>query len=349
MNDFIMTVRAQRDDKTYGGDVAQDAGFLEVLPGATDFSGSDEIKRDDWYSKVIAGAQWTNAQQRPRGDIVFVIHGYNISTASTLERHGLIRRDLEALGFKGIIVSFDWPSEDSAISYWADRHAAKLTAFKLVDEGIMELSRRQTPSCPINIHIICHSTGAFVLREAFDDAEDSALPDASWTVSQIVFMAGDVSATSMSGSDGVAEATYRHCARLTNYSNRFDEALGISDVKRIGTSPRVGRIGLPDDAPAKAVNVDCASYYDLLTTNTAIEAADSPTGLIGVKSHSWFFGNKVIASDLFDTLIGTDRVLPATRIELVPPLTSRFVLQRSTPLPGPLPSPASGPRGRTQP
>jgi esterase/lipase superfamily enzyme len=331
MSDFIMTVRAQRDDKTYRGEVAQDADFREVPLNATDVDASNAINRDDWYAKVIAGAKWENVQHQPRGDIVFVIHGYNVSTASTLTRHQLLRGDLEALGFKGIVVSFDWPMEEGAISYSADRHAAKLTAFRLVDEGIMELSTRQTPSFPINIHIVCHSTGAYVLREAFDDAEDNALPDASWTESQIVFMAGDVSASGMSDSDGIAEATYQHCARLTNYSNRFDEALGISDVKRLGTSPRVGRIGLPGDAPKKAVNVDCANYCNLLTTDSAIEAAESPKGLIGIKSHSWLFGNKVIAGDLFDTLIGTDRVLPPTRIELVPPLTSRLVLQRSGP------------------
>lgn len=334
MDDFIMTVRAQEPNGTYGGDVADDAAFLSVPQGANDFnSGNVVTDTKKWYDDVVDASKWQNQRGEPRGDIVILIHGYNMSTAEVLQRHQLVRRDLEALAFKGVIVSFDWPAQNQAISYWEDRHSAKLTAFKLVDKGIKELSARQTPTCPVNVHLICHSTGAYVLREAFEDAEDSALPDACWTVSQIVFIAGDVSAISMSGSDGIAEATYRHCTRLTNYSNRWDEALGISNVKRIGVAPRVGRIGLPDGAPNKAVNVDCGDYYNILANDKTIQGTDSPTGLVGFKSHSWFFGNKIWARDLFQTLIGTDRVLPGTRRELIPPLTSRFVLQRDVPAP----------------
>jgi hypothetical protein len=135
----------------------------------------------------------------------------------------------------------------------------------------------------------------------------------------------------MSGLDGIAEAIYRHCVRLTNYSSRYDEALGISNVKRLGIAPRVGRVGLPDDAPAKAVNVDCGAYYNLLTTDAGVRATDSPEGIVGFPSHSWYFGNKLFASDLFQTLIGTDRTLAATRAEVTPPLVNRFLLLRPGP------------------
>jgi len=136
-----------------------------------------------------------------------------------------------------------------------------------------------------------------VVREAFEDAEDTQLPDQCWTISELVFIAGDVSADSMSGLDGVAEAIYRHCVRFTNYSSRYDLALGISNVKRLGIAPRVG-IGLP-------LNVDCTDYYGQWSTDNTIQTTDSPNGHFGVESHSWYFGNKVFARDLFEVLIGT--------------------------------------------
>src|SRR4051794_26813419 len=44
-------------------------------------------------------------------------------------------------------------------------------------------------------------------------------------------------------------------------SNPFDEVLQLSNVKRAGFASRVSRVGLPSDAPAKSVNVDCGEYY----------------------------------------------------------------------------------------
>ncbi|MFX1803083.1 alpha/beta hydrolase [Paraburkholderia sp. A1RO-5] len=347
MPDYIMTVRAPEPDGSFGEDVAQDVTFLSVPDGSTDFdTKTPTLISSAWYAQVIHAGSWANANNEARGDILFIVHGYNMSTQEVLQRHNLIKNDLSALGFKGVVVSFDWPTQNQALAYLPDRHAAKETAFRLVDEGIRELSDRQTPTCPINIHILAHSTGAYVVREAFDDAEDTQLPDQCWTVSEIAFIAGDVSSDSMSGSDGIAEAIYRHCVRLTNYSNRYDAALGISNVKRLGVAPRVGRIGLPDDAPAKSLNIDCTDYYNQWSNNDALQKADSPNGHYGLISHSWYFGNKVFASDLFQVLIGTDRVLPDTRHELTPPLTNRFVLQRPDAWPAPgvaAPAPAPGP------
>jgi Alpha/beta hydrolase of unknown function (DUF900) len=172
----------------------------------------------------------------------------------------------------------------------------------------------QTPHCPINIHILAHSTGAYVVREAFDDADDTALKNTAWIISQIMFIAGDVSSASMSNGNPSAESIYNHCVRLTNYSNRNDSVLDISNVKRVGLAPRVGRIGLPPNAPSSAVNVDCSGYYQQLSSDPAVKAADMSGGpLSGVFCHSWYFANMVFARDLFLTLIGTDRISVPTR------------------------------------
>jgi hypothetical protein len=84
--------------------------------------------------------------------------------------------------------------------------------------------------------------------------------------------------------------------RLTNYSNPFDAVLKLSNVKRVGVAPRVGRVGLPESVPDKAVNVDCGRDY------AAHEA--EMDDVLGAKSHSWHFGDPVFTMDLLHTLDG---------------------------------------------
>ena len=311
MKDYLMSVRAVRS-----GEFVADVGptkFLIVPPGQLP-SPSNAISASAWYKAVRADAVWTNDKDESRGDILFILHGYNMSEAEVIQRHRWLRHDLVGQGFKGVVVSFDWPSDDKALAYLPDRHKAKDTAFRLVSDGIAYLSEQQTPTCTINVHVLGHSTGAYVIREAFDDADDSGLPNASWNVSQIIFAAGDVSSGSMSAGNKGAESIYRHCIRLTNYFSKHDEALDLSNVKRLGNAPRSGRIGLPDDAPQKAVDIDCTVYYEELTKeSSAINATDQPYGFVGLKSHSWYFGNGIFTEDLFAVLIGKDRTVIRTR------------------------------------
>ena len=311
MSDFVMSVRAVEAGQ-FVADVG-DTQYLVVSDGC-DPSPNDAIAANDWFNQVRKASIWNNASSEERGDILFVVHGYNMSETEVMDRHRRLKLDLFAAGFKGVLVSFDWPSGDKALAYLSDRHNAKQTAMQLVTDGIAYLSKEQTPDCTINVHVLGHSTGAYVIREAFDDADDTNVQNAGWSVSQIVFAAGDVSSDSMSSEDGGAESVYRHCVRLTNYSSRHDVALDLSNVKRLGTAPRVGRIGLPDDAPTTAVNIDCTSYYDQLTQDGSnIRASDQPNGFVGMQSHSWYFGNKMFTQDLFCVLIGKDRTVIPTR------------------------------------
>lgn len=311
MDDYVLSVRAVRS----GAFVAEvgPSKFLAVPPDQSP-APSQAITQAAWYKAVRAAAAWQNDRGEPRGDLLFFVHGYNMSADEAIDRHRRLKADLLALGFKGVVVSFDWPSDDKTLAYLPDRHRAKETAFRLVSDGIAYLSAQQTPSCTLNVHVLGHSTGAYVIREAFDDADDSELPSAGWTVSQVLFAAGDVSAASMAAGDGDSESLYRHCIRLTNYSSRHDQALDLSNVKRLGVSPRVGRVGLPGNAPPRAVNVDCTAYYEKLAdAGSGVAAQDQPGGFVGIPSHSWYFGNRTFARDLFGALIGEDRTVIPTR------------------------------------
>ncbi len=291
--DYVFSVRGVRDGKFSSEPSA--SSFLEVASNAKDMKPGDKIDKRDWVTKVIEEAKHApEGGATDRGDIVFYVHGFNNSTKTVLKRHRGIAKGLRANGFKGVVVSFDWPSADSALNYLEDREDAKLSAFRLVREGIGTFAHLQEPSCRINLHILAHSMGAFVVREAFDDADDRpAIAQHSWSVSQVMLVAADVSASGMADGSSKSSSLYRHCVRLTNYYNHFDETLSLSNVKRIGVAPRAGRVGLPTSKPAKAVDIYCGKYYD------------ENQGSFGkASSHNWYFDDPVFMTDIFHTIDG---------------------------------------------
>ncbi len=269
-----------------------------------------------WFKDLRKAATWNKDSRNTildRGDLLVFVHGYNNDQEIVMERHAQLKHNLSAVGFKGEILSFDWPSNNKAINYLEDRHDAKKTAMQLVSDGISVLSNQQSPNCTINIHLLGHSTGAYVIREAFDDADDTSLTNNSWVVSQVVFIGGDISSASLSAGNSSTDSLYRHCARLTNYSNLYDAVLKLSNAKRLGFAPRVGRVGLPEDAPSKAIDIDCTDYFGALDSNEEFKKTDQMK-VLGSFNHSWHMGNKIFARDLFETLKGDlDRSIIPTR------------------------------------
>lgn len=273
--------------------------------------------RRQWVHELLGAATWGRDSRtgRPRGDIVVFVHGYNNSPEVVMRRHRSLAATLTEVGFKGVVMSFDWPSDDKALGYLEDRHDAKRTAMQLVHDGIALLADMQERDCTINVHLLGHSTGAYVIREAFDDADDAMLSQASWLTSQVVFVGADISAASMRAGHAKTDSLFRHCQRLTNYSNLHDSVLKLSNVKRAGVAPRVGRVGLPDDAPGKAVDVDCSAYFKSLDSQPMLREREQ-SDVIGSFPHSWHIGNRRFARDLFETLRGdVDRSVIDTRVQ----------------------------------
>lgn len=321
MVDFVMCARSVRQ-----GQFTNEPGpslYLEV-PDKTPADPADtplplpahKVRREVWIKRLRQASVWgadSRISDKQRGDILVFIHGYNNDQAVVMRRHRRLKADLHQAGFRGVVLSFDWPSAGMALNYLEDRHDAKQTSLHLMNDGIYWLAKEQTPDCTINVHLLGHSTGAYVIREAFDDADDSLLRQMSWIISQVVFIGGDVSAASLSAGNPSSEAIYRHCVRFTNYSNQWDSVLKLSNAKRVGMSPRVGRVGLPDDVPAKAVNINCSAYFQRLSSDPVLKNADQVEE-IGSFDHSWHIGNRVFTQDLLATLIGdVDRSVIATR------------------------------------
>jgi esterase/lipase superfamily enzyme len=312
--DYVFSVRSVRR-----GAFTDEPGathFLAVPPGTPAPLPEHAMRKTAWFDAVFNAARHGPQDDAPRGDVLFYVHGYNTPQETMLARQRLIRDGLAAKGFEGVVVGFDWPAASLALNYLEDRLDAKFTAFRLVTEGIASFARLQRADCFVNLHILAHSTGAFVVREAFDDADDRpGVAANSWSVSQVMLISADISRGSLAADSAKSSSLYRHCVRLTNYHNPFDDVLSLSNVKRIGVSPRVGRIGLPQDAPGKAVDVNCGPHFD---ANRA--------GFAGLKfaAHTWYFHDPVFLEDVLHTIRGdVDRHEIVTRAEVGGALTLR--------------------------
>ena len=290
MPDYIISVRRVRRGK-----------FI-AEPGKTRFLATPAnrvpvpnhaISRSSWLKAVLnEGRIGTHIESGDDcGDITVFVHGYNTSPGDVAKRHRTFRKSLAAHGYKGAVVSFDWPSDDRAINYLEDRNDAKITALRLVDDCISLLAAQHRRGCRYNLHVVAHSMGSYVVREAFDDADDRpAIAASNWNVSQMCLVAADVSSASMSASDSRSRSLYRHCTRLTNYYNPYDSALKLSDIKRAGVAARAGRRGLPVDRPDKSVDVNCGPSFKASRQEGA--------------GHSWYFDSPEFMRDLAETLSG---------------------------------------------
>jgi len=174
----------------------------------------------------------------------------------------------------------------------------------LVKHGIHAFAKLQEPACKIDMHVLAHSMGAYVVREAFDDVDDTAdIAQKSWSVSQVMLVGADVSVASLSAGNPKSSSLYRHCARLTNYHNPFDNALSVSAVKRIGIAPRAGRRGLEAPLHDKAADVHCGEYYENRFRDESFN-----------HGHTWYFDDTHFLQDVYLTICGEiDRVSIPTR------------------------------------
>jgi len=303
MPKFIVTVRSVSGDAFTGGLGA--IRYLSVPDGAAP-SPAHQVARTAWIKQVMQTFV-RSASGNATGNLLFLVHGFNTNFTNATALH-----DAVAAGLAGklvcTIVSFDWPSAGETFAYLEDLDTAKRTAVDLVNAAIRPLIAAQNDDCRVAVHVACHSMGAYVAREAFDHADDGTTTGSDWAVNQLVLIAGDVEASDFVDGNKDTESMLGHCYRLTNYFNKFDEVLQISNVKRIGTEPRAGRVGLPPNAPTKAVNIDCSAHFETIRR----PGGDPEAALLW--SHSWYFEDPVFYTDFAATLLGAvDRTVVTGR------------------------------------
>ena len=303
MTTFFITVRSVSGNQF--GDNLGAIRYLAVPDGATPVP-SHAIGRKSWITQVMATFA-RDVKGVVTGNVLFFVHGFNVGIADVDSEQNNVKTGL-ADKFPCTIISFDWPSWTDTFAYLPELDTAKKTAIDLVNAGVRPLLAAQTNDCRVAVHALCHSMGAYVVREALDHADDGIKTGTDWMLNQLVLIAGDVDAPDFVAGNKDTESMLGHTYRLTNYFNRYDEVLQISNVKRAGVEPRVGRVGLPDNAPANTVNVDCSAHFD-----TIRRPGDDPIAAASW-SHSWYFTDAKFYADLAETLLGAvDRIVIADR------------------------------------
>lgn len=268
---------------------------------------------EEWFEKIVTQANPSNDKSCEKMDIVFFVHGYNTSPEEALVRQRLVEKELQSRNFKCIVIGFDWPTAGSPLTYLYDRSEASDTASMLVKGGIIPFIKYSAINCPINIHLIAHSMGGFVVREAFREVDKyhNANLANDWRIGQMVLFAADISSECFELDHPDMLPVFNHCGRLTNYFSGYDKALAASNVKNIDISSRVGRVGMPVDTPAheKAIDIDCGARYN-------IDRADFKV-IHGMVSHSWYLEDAIWYDDLAYTLKGEiDRNSIPTRMRV---------------------------------
>lgn len=311
MSDYVLCVRNEKNGEF--GTETGDVSYLEIRNTETVPTPLchkvESVKI--WLENIMDKATKNGNTEL---NIVFFVHGYNTDSQEALERQRLLEKNLCERGLSCIVIGFDWASDSSPILYKHDRTNASHAAYLLVDAGIVPFALFNRPNCTIKIHIVAHSMGAFVIREAFRQADDRRMKNVpnDWRVNQLVLFAADLSSSSFAvGEDSKMLPIFNHCGRLTNYFSGYDSALCVSDWKNVDVSSRVGRVGMPADTPghSKALDVDCGFRYNAIPP----EELESIKGMI---SHSWYFEDKVWYDDLALTLKGqVDRNQFNTRIK----------------------------------
>ena len=300
-HNFFMTVRGSRGEG-FSNSIRQPR-YLKV-PKTDEPKPSHAISKSVWMNEIQAHCGSNMAQQK-KGNILFFVHGYNTEVEDLSTRYTHIVEGLDQAGFDGITVGFDWPSNGNFLGYASDRIDARRAADELMVHGIRPFAKAQTPDCEVNVHVLAHSMGCFLLREAFDYADDDVeSAQTSWTVSQVALVAADMSQKSMRSDNANSRSLLRHSTRVTNYFNRYDKILSVSEVKRVGVSRRLGRVGLPEDTSEKLVNLDCSEVYN-----------QNPSYHGTAESHRWYFESPEFYEDLNSVLTGNiDRdVIPTRR------------------------------------
>lgn len=300
--------------RRFKAEPAGEASYLAARTGAVAFQPDQKLRGDNGgravWTKEVLDTFSRDKEDRAVGDLVFLVHGYNVDAKDAFEAHGRFTQRLRAAGFPHTLVSYDWPAQGSFLNYLEDSADAFKTAPLLVESGIALFAQASRPDCRVRVHVVAHSMGAYVTREAFRQARGHPpSSQGAWGLNQLILVAADISAGSIGGDLG--EDMCAKAQRVTSYYSAFDAALATSNVKRFLSSPRLGRHGSGGRGPQNVVDVDCSERW------RGYSAATPGGGLFGdiPLSHTWYFEDEAaFFPDLAATLTGDlDRAVLPTR------------------------------------
>lgn len=199
-------------------------------------------------------------------DILIFIHGFNVTFASSIRQTAQLAYDLK---FKGVPLTYSWPSKGGLDNYPVDETTVKSSVPKLV-EFFKEIIQQRGSA---NIHVIGHSMGTRVLTNALKELSyEYSTPQ----FKNIILAAPDIDTLVFK------EALYPKLKKITEkvtlYASFDDSALSIS--KGIHGARRLGQGG------------ELITVFDNMVTIDATGIDDSMLG------HSYFSEIEVLVNDL---------------------------------------------------
>ena len=200
----------------------------------------------------------------PRCDTLVFIHGFNVSFTGALQAGALLGQSVSVGEHPVNIVVFSWPSDGDAVpwmSYYSDREDARASgpsiarAFLKFRDFVLALDAQDY--CQRRVHLLVHSMGAYVLRQALQSLLHKDRESLTRLFDQIMLAAPDEDDDAFEHDDKL-KLLPRIGRQVTVYFNPLDKGLTVSDATKANPD-RLGSDGprLIDLLPKKVVLVDC--------------------------------------------------------------------------------------------
>ena len=254
-------------------------------------------------ARILTSASWARSvlASAKSNEVLIVVHGFNVMQNTFLGRIAKMRASLQASGFKGAVVGFDWPANGRSLDYKKDREDAKLTGPSLVWDGV-DLLLKHNPG--VKVHVLAHSMGCYATSIALASATGTVLePKLKRSLKEVVFIGADVDVEWTKPGAWAAESLRRCCGRFTSYGSIHDVPLQFSENNGNPGTKRIGRAGLTHPASETVVDVDGGDYY--------LNSYRFQHGWL--LSHGWYFTDPVFRRDFLPVLAGQSPATQTTR------------------------------------
>lgn len=206
-------------------------------------------------------------------DMLVFIHGFNTTFEEAILKTAQISFDL---GYKGVPISYSWPSKGSIFSYGDDEKSIIESCESIIT--FLKDLRENTDAKRINI--IAHSMGNRGLMTALARLQDEEYFD-NFVYNQVILAAPDIDAQVF-----VEElaSKMKGCAnRMTLYASSKDKALQVSRSKNASII-RLGESG------------------DLITCSEALDTIDASNTDPTFLGHGYFASTAPLINDIFQLI-----------------------------------------------
>ncbi len=132
-----------------------------------------EVFLTDLAQRIAAGKAEAAAGKQDANDIFVFVHGFNTEFSYAMRKTAQLKIDLE---FKGVPVSFSWPSHSTSLpmpwDFKRDKAAieASMSDFKVFIDNLRSKINRNDDEC---IHLVAHSLGNRALAKILSKISDS--------------------------------------------------------------------------------------------------------------------------------------------------------------------------------